>query len=243
MRNVIAFFTFLMLISPVTVMSADQDDPIKEWSALQKKSNVGNISRKDAFAKILDLCGKLDKYFIKMDGSKYSREMWVFPVSNGFIGDLKNAGFNPAGYDFLWRKKPKNHPAFDLFVNDKDRDGIDDTAGFPFEILSMSSGVVLETNEKWVPKSKGLGGNYVWIYDTATRGIFYYAHLNDVFVKAGEVVIAGQMIGLLGRTGKNAYHYKSPTHLHLMYLKITDKGPFPENIHADLDRCLKAKKN
>ena len=87
----------------------------------------------------------------------------------------------------------------------------------------------------WQPGSKIRGGNYVWIYDTVSSGLFYYAHLADIFVEVGQVLQSGDKIGLLGRSGKNASPAKSPTHLHLMYLKYQEDGNLiPEDLYGDL---------
>jgi murein DD-endopeptidase MepM/ murein hydrolase activator NlpD len=98
------------------------------------------------------------------------------------------------------------------------------------EIRSIGAGVVAVT---WVPgagrRDPGAGtstkgGNYV-VIETADGWRWYYAHLRDVpFVRPGQTVVAGQLLGYCGRTGNavrtvrrrdgSSYRYGCP-HLHL----------------------------
>jgi len=95
-------------------------------------------------------------------------------------------------------------------------------------------------NTGWTSKSPLRGGNYLWVYDTATKGLFYYAHMKDITVNVGDVVRPGQALGTMGRTGKNAYPKRSPTHLHIMYLKYPDNGyPVPIRFYKDLVHASK----
>ncbi len=83
-------------------------------------------------------------------------------------------------------------------------------------------------------KSNLRGGKYIWILDVANDALVYYGHLDDIFVKPGMIVKAGDGIGVAGRTGLNAYKKRSPTHLHISYLKIIDGFPKPINIYEEL---------
>ena len=56
-----------------------------------------------------------------------------------------------------------------------------------------------------------LGGNVVWVWDTARNQSHYYAHLSRQAVRMGERVKAGDVIGYVGNTG-NARG--TPPHLH-----------------------------
>jgi len=58
--------------------------------------------------------------------------------------------------------------------------------------------------------SGGLGGLMVWLRDAQGHAL-YYAHLDRQLVREGEVVSAGDTVGLVGRTG-NAR--TTPAHLH-----------------------------
>ena len=58
--------------------------------------------------------------------------------------------------------------------------------------------------------SSGLGGLVVWLRDQRGHAL-YYAHLDRQLVRVGEIVSAGDTVGLVGRTG-NAR--TTPAHLH-----------------------------
>ncbi|MBK8982128.1 MAG: hypothetical protein IPM38_07350 [Ignavibacteria bacterium] len=58
--------------------------------------------------------------------------------------------------------------------------------------------------------------------------------MKNVYVDVGDYVSPGKPIGTMGRTGKNAYPSRSPTHLHIMYVRSYDGELLPENIYSDL---------
>ena len=64
--------------------------------------------------------------------------------------------------------------------------------------------------------------------------MFYYAHNRAVLVKPGDVVRPGEVIAIVGRSGRNASAPRSPTHLHVMFLAIDDGYPRPRDIYQDL---------
>lgn len=142
-------------------------------------------------------------------------------------------GYIPRGYDLFDQAKKGSHPAHDIFMKDKDQDCRDDRTGDYVSVLSVSNGVVIATENSWQTGSDYRGGNYIWIYDTSTGGLWYYAHQKEIFVETGQVVRAGQKIALVGRTGYNAAMPRSDTHLHLTYLRIDEEGnPFPVNTYG-----------
>ncbi len=56
-----------------------------------------------------------------------------------------------------------------------------------------------------------LGGRVVWMQDTKRGHSYYFAHLDEQFVRAGTVIQKGDTLGTVGNTG-NARH--TPSHLH-----------------------------
>ena len=99
----------------------------------------------------------------------------------------------------------------------------------------MAGGIVIAYDPTWKPGSILEGGHYLWIYDPQTNGIFYYAHNSKLFVKPGDIVKPGQRIAWCGRTGKSASEKRSPTHLHITYLKVKLDGSLPpEDLYQDL---------
>lgn len=145
-------------------------------------------------------------------------ERWVFPVARSepskSIGGTNGSGYQRARHLPCYATKYPGHPAHDLFVRDVHPTGRD-RDGKPFEALAVEDGLVLVARGGWRPGDEAKGGNYVLLYLPARRWIAYYAHLDSVAVKAGDKVAAGQILGTVGRTGKNAAPRRSPTHLHL----------------------------
>ncbi|WP_229367551.1 M23 family metallopeptidase [Telluribacter humicola] len=145
----------------------------------------------------------------------------------------RGRGYRATGFDLFDSDVRGSHPAQDLFIRDGDQDELDDRLGQPIDVLAFTSGVVVAMETGWGPNSKMRGGNYIWIYDPCLDGLFYYAHNKCVTVVPGQWVRAGEKIGEVGRTGYNAFKERSPTHLHLMFLRITPEGlPKPENTYT-----------
>ena len=142
----------------------------------------------------------------------------------------RGRGYRTTGFNLFDAEARGSHPAHDLFIKDGNQDNLDDHRGNPVDLLSFSPGLVVATDTTWQPESELRGGNYIWVYDPCLNGLFYYAHNSRVVVQPGQWVEAGQKLGEVGRTGYNAWKERSPTHVHMMYLKINnDYLPEPAN--------------
>jgi len=149
------------------------------------------------------------------DGEQMDRLCFPLKGYTGHsIGGKKGSGYQVQGYDFFDGNQHRGHPGHDIFIQDKDQDGMDDRTGNPVDVLSVSSGVVVSVNRDWEPLSPVRGGNYVWVYHPSQGRYSYYAHLAEIAVSIGQVVSRGDRLGTVGRTGLNAYPKRSPTHLH-----------------------------
>ncbi len=114
---------------------------------------------------------------------------------------------------------------------------LDDRTGKPANILSVSKGIVVATEPSWDKTSNLRGGIYIVVYNPDDELLYYYAHNSKIVVKPGTIVKAGDKLAELGRSGLNAYKKRSPTHLHLMALKVRPGGNL---IPVDLYSVLKA---
>ena len=83
--------------------------------------------------------------------------------------------------------------------------GIDIFARRGTPVVAPIEGVVRST------RNRGRGGKQIWLYDHQRRQSLYYAHLDSQLVKKGQLVQAGDTLGLIGNTG-NARN--TPAHLH-----------------------------
>jgi hypothetical protein len=92
--------------------------------------------------------------------------------------------------------------------------GVDIFARRGTPVLAAASGIAsVGTNQ--------LGGRVVWVRDALLRRSLYYAHLDSQLVVTGQMVRAGDTLGLVGNTG-NAR--TTPPHLHFG-IYVRGEGP------------------
>ncbi len=229
-------FSFLAIILFSSALHA-QSNVCDQFNELNTQIRDGLISRDDAVNKVRELLPKIKDYFSQNGGTETTDKDWIFPLksyTSASIGGINGSGYQPKGFDYFDGNKHGGHPAHDIFILDKNQDNLDDYTKEPVNVLSVSNGVVIACEHDWDPSSDLRGGKYIYIYDPAYDGIFYYAHNSEIFVKPGDIVKAGDVIAHVGRTGLNAYKKRSPTHLHLMFMQVEDGYPKPKNIYNEL---------
>lgn len=207
--------------------------PCDDWNLLEKEIRDGRLNRTSAKKHIAQLHRQLlDTY-----GTAAADSAKVFPVA-GYdfhaIGGRHGNDYRPGGYAFYQGNRHGGHPAHDIFMRDRNQDSLDDADGKPVTIVAFTGGVVIATNPSWDYPSPIRGGKYVWIFSPAEERYYYYAHLSSVTVAPGQIVTAGEPVGTLGRTGKNAYPRRSPTHLHFMTLTFSKGRMLPLNPYQEL---------
>lgn len=211
--------------------------PAKGWYAIMKQVRDKKLNRKQSVDSMRNFMEDLSLFMIKNNPKVYKKSQWVFPVkgyTSSAIGGTNGSGYVVADFDFF-DGSTGGHPAHDIFISDKNQDCLDDYTNKPVKILSMSGGIVVETRKNWSSQMMDIkGGNIVYVYDNLTDGLFYYAHMDKVYVSVGDFVYPGLELGTMGRTGKNAFPSRSPTHLHLMYVKNYDGDIKPLNLYEDL---------
>jgi murein DD-endopeptidase MepM/ murein hydrolase activator NlpD len=87
------------------------------------------------------------------------------------------------------------------------------------DIFAERGTEALAAVDAWVSRvdTTPRGGNVVWLQPVFGDLRLYYAHLDEQLVEAGQLVTAGQVLGLVGNTG-NAI--TTPPHLHFgVYLR------------------------
>jgi len=232
---IILFVSTFSLFFPSESISS-QIDPASEWHLLYIKIRDRLIQKGEALSKLKELEALLKEFYLK-NSEKELDERLCFPLkgySFHFIGGKGGNGYQPQGYDFFDGNDHKGHPGHDIFIRDKNQDGLDDVTGEPVKVLSASPGIVVSINLDWKPSSPLRGGNYIWIFEPIKSRYYYYAHLNEVFVKVGQIVSKGDRLGTVGRTGVNAYPKKSPTHLHFVVHESINGYPKPINPYTEL---------
>jgi peptidoglycan LD-endopeptidase LytH len=225
----------VMLLAFPAFAPAGEMDPAEAWHLLYPKIRDGLISREEAQGELKTLEIALRNIHLRKGGSKDDGRL-VFPVegySATSIGGKRGSGFQPRGYNFFDGDRHKGHPSHDIFILDRNQDGLDDATGKPALVVSSSPGIVVSTNTGWMPSSPVRGGNYVWVFEPGRSRYFYYAHLDDVLVRVGHFVSKGDPLGTVGRTGLNAYPRRSPTHLHFTVHQSDDGDPKPINPYSE----------
>ena len=230
------------ILSPKNTSKKSADNPCEAFNALNTQIRDGQIDKKTAQSRIKNLIPEIEGYYVENGGKNYPAEEWYFPLKGydkSAIGGTNGSGYLPSGYDYFEGNKHKGHPAHDIFIRDKNQDDKDDQALEYVEVLSVTGGIVVATQPDWEAESPLRGGIYLWIYDPSCKSLFYYAHNHALTVSVGEIVSPGQSIAAVGRTGLNAYKERSPTHLHLTQLEISETGS-PESVNI-YSKLIKAK--
>jgi peptidoglycan LD-endopeptidase LytH len=203
------------------------DDLPADWQAWERAVRDGRLPRGEGRS----LLEAWEKRLVEAYPDRALGRNVCFPLP-GYglkdIGGRAGDGYLPSGYDFLDGNRHGGHPAHDIFIYDRNRDGLEDGTRRPADVVALAEGVVLSTFREWGEGGEVReirGGNYLWVYHPAQRIFSYYAHLQEIIVAAGDRVGCGQKLATLGRTGKNACRTGSPTHLHLMVLRAQGMMP------------------
>jgi murein DD-endopeptidase MepM/ murein hydrolase activator NlpD len=187
----------------------------------------GEIKEAEAQDSISRLLPQLKSYCVENQGKEHPDSTWIFPVQNygiNMIGGRKGSDYIPGKYRFYNTHGNASHPAHDIFINDKNQDILDDNTNDYVKILAMTGGVVVSTEHFWDTTMTKKGGNFIYIYEPFSKMLYYYAHNDVLWVTLGDIVVPGQHIANMGRTGLNAYKKRSPTHLHFSMLQFEDDG-------------------
>jgi peptidoglycan LD-endopeptidase LytH len=213
---------------------ANPADPVAEWDHFEKSVRDQTIKKEEArkrfpalYKALKELCGK---------HPFTQRSSWQFPVQGYGVKDVGKGGFQPdirygsspiKGYNFYDGNRHGGHPAYDIFIHDKNQDSMDDHTGKPVKVLAPADLLILSVERNWESNSELRGGRYCWALDPLHDRIFYFAHLSETLADAGAFCPAGSAIGTVGRTGKNASPSRSQTHLHFMVLEIKEANLLP----------------
>lgn len=229
------YILFSLLISSfISVIHSQSLTVYDRWHKTDQLIRDRNIDADDAQDSIA-LYVKLAKDdFLTKDIPTTKRADWVFPLSGWTSVSYRSGGkdYKDARFDYFQGGEYKDHPANDIFILDKDSNTIEDSTGQKVYAVAMVTGIVISKYSTWFKQDYLRSGNYVKLFDPETEAIFYYSHLDTVFVEAGQLLKAGEPLGYIGRTGRKAI--KGKTHLHIAYYKIEEGYPVPEEIIQDI---------
>jgi murein DD-endopeptidase MepM/ murein hydrolase activator NlpD len=211
-----------------------------EFNSLIRDGRIGKAAARAELP--VRLAGIRTEYY-QRGGKNFSSAQWIFPVEGytaGAIDRRGSHGFIPGGYNFFSGNRHGGHPAYDIFIRDRNQDSRDDRSGQAVPVLSMTGGIVVALEKGWQPGSGLRGGNYLWIYDPGNELLVYYAHNKELFVTLGTIVRPGEPLATVGRSGLNATKRRSPTHLHFSVLHLKNGQPTPVPVYGKLQRALSA---
>jgi len=114
-------------------------------------------------------------------------------------------------------RKPLGHFAFGQGANHTD--AIDLFTHEGSSVYAFADGVVILADASWQPgdeysSASMKGGNTVIVFSPMKHEFYRYAHLQTVAVQVGQLVLAGDTLGVVGHTGKNASLAGHGGHLH-----------------------------
>ncbi|MBL0175071.1 MAG: M23 family metallopeptidase [Ignavibacteria bacterium] len=238
---------FLFLLAFASTACAQPCESVQCIDTLFRDIYSLKLSRASAVARVREAHALLRSLSRKGGIERATSAAWVFPLrghSAGSIGGRGTGYRGAASYDFFSGNSHGGHPAHDVFIRDRDFDDLDDKTSKPVDVLSVSAGIVISVTASWSPDSMDAKGRQpirsgicAWIYDPVSDCLFYYAHLRRAACTVGQTVRPGDRLGEVGRTGKNAYPHRSPTHLHFMVLSFRDGLPRPRDIYPELLRA------
>ena len=207
------------------------------YNALNNLIRDGKINKGDARSELKWILADLRQEYSRVGGKRYPKEAWIFPLagydSHAITGGWRK-GYIASGYDFFAGNRHGGHPAFDIFIRDRNQDNRDDRTNSPVAVLSLTGGIVVALEREWEQGSSLRGGKYLWIFDPGNDLLVYYAHNSKILVGLGEIVKPGDLIARVGRSGFNANKRRSPTHLHLSVLRMQHGWPLPLDVYQDL---------
>ncbi|MCQ6959900.1 M23 family metallopeptidase [Mucilaginibacter aquariorum] len=244
MKKLLLIFAIALFTIPA--FAQDVKSICQKINELNNRVLNGTIKRADAAkqfkAELIELKAAIYSAYFNRSQLTFANQPWVFPLKGyktSAIGGTNGNGYNDKGYNYLDGNKHSAHPAHDIFINDKNQDGIDDRSLKPVDVLVVSDGIVVSCSNDWEPASALRGGKFIWVYHPSAGIFSYYAHNRAIFVQPGDEVKQGQKIAEVGRTGLNAYKKRSPTHLHFSAFRIVNGLPVPFNPYQQLVKSTK----
>ena len=189
--------------------SAAVSGPIEEWDRFEKQVRDQAVSKDSLKKEFSAVYAPLKEYCGRCPFT--AQNHWVFPLRGHGLPDVGKGGFAPGsyyggspikGYDFFDGNRHGGHPAYDIFIRDNNYDAKDDRTGGPVNVAVPIDLVVISINSQWKSGSGLRGGNYVWALSPSKDLLFYFAHLDSVFVAGGAFCKAGRCSwewGLRGR--------------------------------------------
>ena len=141
---------------------------------------------------------------IKVDdvpSPKVKHWQWMFPLP-GYDAGVFGESYWADEYRFLDGPKAQGFPGLRLYIRDPSRSGLDERTKKPAPVVSATDGVVVAAEKFWKDGDPQPMGDYATVLDQQDKLFFTYGHLGRLRVSPGQLVVKGEVIGWLGRTGR-----------------------------------------
>ena len=151
---------------------------------------------------------------------------WMFPLA-GHDAASFGESYQVDGYRFLDGAKALGYPGLRIYLHDRDRDGLDDRTKRPAPVVSTTDGVVVAAEKFWKEGDACPWGQYVWVLAQQDKLLFLYANLGKLRVGPGQLVVKGEVLGWLGRSGRDVEAKRLGTQLRFQVSSFSDGLFFP----------------
>lgn len=143
----------------------------------------------------------ITEYYNSFHNGEYARNIWHNPLDKMEL----------RGWYSTWRPEDSNHGIVPT-RNAGKHDGLDLYAPVGTPVFACVDGIRVRVG----PNPSSTYGNTITIkgFYNGKEYYFFYAHLNEAFIKIGDKVKAGKKIGLTGKTGNAKKLLTKQTHLH-----------------------------
>jgi murein DD-endopeptidase MepM/ murein hydrolase activator NlpD len=130
-------------------------------------------------------------------------------------------------YRYLDGAKAKGFPGLRIYLRDRGRLGLDERTKKPAPVVSATDGVVVAAEKFWKDADASSLGDFITVLDQQDKLLFTYAHLGHIRVSPGQLVVKGEVLGWVGRTGRNVVDRHLGTHLALQVHTFDDGLFYP----------------
>lgn len=154
------------------------------------------------------------------------RWQWTFPLPGHDAGAFGES-YQPDGFRFLDGPAAQGHPYLRIYLRDKDRDGKDDRTQAAAPVVSATEGVVVSSEKFWKEGHPSPWGNHVVVLDQQLKLFFVYGNMGRLRVGPGQLVEKGEVLGWLGRSGRDIAAKRLGTQLRFQVHSFDDGLFYP----------------
>jgi len=177
-----------------------QREACRLWEEAEQGLMTGKLDSRAAQTRFKELWPKV--VVDDLPSPKEGHWQWMFPLP-GYDATAFGESYSPDGYRYMDGPTAAGYPALRIYLRDLDRDGLDDRTKKPAPVVSAVDGVVVSSWKFWKEGDANPYGNYVLVLSQQDKMLFYYANLAKLRVSSGQLVDKGEVLGWVGRSGKD----------------------------------------